>query len=155
LFVYNAQAADEIHLPESVANQWKQYEESNRKFQMKEATKYYDVKAGHKELTSDNTDVFGLGDGFGLLYWQYINFNGNNREEIGGVSVFNKNYAFTVRQSPLGKYVLDKIDVDAKDHIAFDQDLPTRISIHRCPGLLIHGKWLPDVPNHPPAGFLS
>jgi hypothetical protein len=40
---------------------------------------------------------------------------------------------------------LDKIDVDAKDHIAFDPDLPTRISNNRCPGLLINGKWLPDV----------
>jgi hypothetical protein len=90
LYVYNAQADEEIHLPESIANQWKQYVESSRKLQMRETTKYYDVKTGHKELTSDDTSVFGLGDGFGLLYWKYIEFDGDKREERGGVSAFNK-----------------------------------------------------------------
>lgn len=148
LFTTDSRSDELISLPESIKKKWNQDVESVKPYRTKTITKHYRVEDGRRKLTSEeSTDVL-LGDGFGRLSSDSVNYDNKSKKESGIVVAFNSQYAFQLGRFSLVSletYILEKIDVNLEDGISFDQELPTRIKFNKNPGLSIHGMWLPDI----------
>jgi hypothetical protein len=135
--------ANDNTLPKKVMDSWNKYLDAARLYTIKISKKLYRLEGETKKPISEEVDEARLGKNFGriVMGMTYL----NNNDESKAVLAFNSKYAFRLMHRPNG-YVLDKIDFNPKaGSSSFEPELLTFHYICMCPGLVVHGVWLPDA----------